>query len=447
MKPGWIPVMVVCGLLACVPSYGETDLAVLPRRASVRLTIYNSADLTLVRETRFLTLKKGANRLRFSWEGTLIDPTSLDLRPGGRKGGTGVASLSFPPRVNHQAVWNVRSAAGGRTPVEISYLTSGLSWKALYLAVLDPGEKRMALREFLRVSNMSGEDYENAQVRVIVGRINLIDRIVELARRAHPYGRPGGTFQEAVMRPETARAAKMEGAKGRLMMADKVLSARPKEIRKEGVSEYFLYSIEGEETILSGCSGLLPGFRADDVPVVNVYRYERERYGDNVMRFLEFRNDARHGLGKTPIPGGVLNVYRKTGDTGRLSHEGRCRFGYVPVDEKAVLGLGPAADVIVRPKLTACRTGGYLFDRHGNISGWDETREYRIRVKNTRRVAVRVEIRRNFGAPSWDLKRTGKGVTYEKIDVDTVQFTLELPPRTEKTFGYVLILHHGKRAG
>ena len=47
-----------------------------PRRAdTVQLTIYNSEDLTLVRETRTVTFKKGVNPLQFSWANTLIDPT------------------------------------------------------------------------------------------------------------------------------------------------------------------------------------------------------------------------------------------------------------------------------------------------------------------------------------------------------------------------------------
>ena len=40
----------------------------------MQLTIYNSADLTLVRESRALTLKQGINKLQFSWVNTLIDP-------------------------------------------------------------------------------------------------------------------------------------------------------------------------------------------------------------------------------------------------------------------------------------------------------------------------------------------------------------------------------------
>ncbi|MHC4171087.1 MAG: hypothetical protein ACYSWQ_29455 [Planctomycetota bacterium] len=40
---------------------GKVDLVTLPSRDTVQLTIYNSADMTLVRESRALTLKDGCN--------------------------------------------------------------------------------------------------------------------------------------------------------------------------------------------------------------------------------------------------------------------------------------------------------------------------------------------------------------------------------------------------
>ncbi|MEM1027759.1 MAG: hypothetical protein AAGJ38_06720, partial [Planctomycetota bacterium] len=56
------------------------DLSTVPDRDTVQLTIYNSADLTLVRETRKVVFRDGNNPLQFSWANTLIDPTSVQLR-------------------------------------------------------------------------------------------------------------------------------------------------------------------------------------------------------------------------------------------------------------------------------------------------------------------------------------------------------------------------------
>ena len=125
------------------------------------------------------------------------------------------------------------------------------------------------------------------------------------------------------------------------------LARKPKEIVKEGLSEYFLYTIEGTETIPNGWSKRLLSFDVDDVPVVNLYKYEEERYGTNVIRFLSFTNDEEHQLGETPIPGGLLKVYRNAGDQGNLSYTGQSEFKYIPVNEEVELNLGPVANVVV----------------------------------------------------------------------------------------------------
>jgi hypothetical protein len=58
------------------PAFSAVDLVTLPIREGKQLTIYNSEDITMVREHRLLTVKEGVNRIQFSWANTLIDPTS-----------------------------------------------------------------------------------------------------------------------------------------------------------------------------------------------------------------------------------------------------------------------------------------------------------------------------------------------------------------------------------
>jgi hypothetical protein len=181
------------------------------------------------------------------------------------------------------------------------------------------------------------------------------------------------------------------------------------------------------------------------VPVVNLYKYEEERYGTSVVRFLNFKNDKEHELGETPIPGGMLKVYRNAGDEGHLSYTGQSSFKYVPVDEDVELNLGAVANVVVEPKLMDFETENYEFDRRGNISGWDEIRTFKIEVKNTRDIGVKVEIKRNFNTSYWDLARSGDFGKFEKVDKDTVKFTLMLKPRSARKFEYVLRTYHGTR--
>ncbi len=436
----------LAGLLLISAAQAKVDLVTLPSRDTVQLTIYNSADMTLVRESRALTLRDGANKLQFSWANTLIDPTSLDMLPRANADKIDVTELVFPPRVRNLGLWNINSGISGKVPVEISYLTSGLSWRAFYMGTLTENEETMRLKGYVVVTNNSGEDYENAQTRLIVGKVHLLDQIAELARREHPYGRPGlaplpqDGFRMAGATRERKAKVEMEA----ITLYDAAPS-EPKKIAKEGLSEYFLYTIEGTETIPTGWSKRLMSFDIEDVPVVNLYKYEQERYGDSVVRFLNFKNDEEHELGETPIPGGMLKVYRSADNAGHLSYTGQSAFKYIPVDEDVELNLGSVANVVVEPKLMNFESQNHTFDRQRNVSGWDEIRTFDVEVKNTRDIAVKVEIKRNFNTQYWDLTKSGDSGQFDKEDMDTVKFTLVLEPRSAKQFQYIVRTYHGER--
>lgn len=87
----------------------NVDLSTVPPRDTVQLTIYNSEDLTLVRETRTISLKKGVNPLQFSWANTLIDPSSVDLRFRTHRDELDLLDTTFPHDKPQMLYWNVQS--------------------------------------------------------------------------------------------------------------------------------------------------------------------------------------------------------------------------------------------------------------------------------------------------------------------------------------------------
>ncbi len=442
-------------LLWAMAVEAKVDLVTLPARDSVQLTIYNSADLTLARDRRDLTLREGANWFQFSWANTLIDPTSLELEALDAKADLQIQSETFPPRTKALAMWEVQSGRRGKTPVEISYLTSGLAWYAFYMGILAADESVMRLEGYVRVINGSGEDYENAQVRLVVGEVHLIDQLAELARRANPYGRPELPPDMNGMAGRSRMSYDAEYAEAPMAMAAEA-SPPPmprrqvKQILKEGLSEYFLYTIEGRETIPNGWSKRLPSFTATEVPVINLYRYDEERYGYQVTRLLSFTNDTDHRLGQTPIPGGMLKVYRDLEPRSEaaappLVYEGQSSFKYIPVGQDVELDLGPVQNVYVDTKVMNYRSDNYMFDGAGDISGWDEVEAYEVEVRNTRPLPVTVEVYRHFASQYWTMEKSGEFDAFEQVDLDTVKFTLQLPPRTMRKFAYEVTTRYGLR--
>src|ERR1043165_3816300 len=86
----------------------NVDLSTVPKRATVQLTIYNSEDITLVRETRSITFKKGVNPLQFSWANTLIDPSSVELKFLTNGDKLDVLDTTFPHAKPQMLYWNVK---------------------------------------------------------------------------------------------------------------------------------------------------------------------------------------------------------------------------------------------------------------------------------------------------------------------------------------------------
>src|SRR5258708_27551860 len=169
-------------LCAANPVFARNvDLSTVPKRDSVQLTIYNSEDATVVRETRTVTFKKGANPLQFSWANTLIDPTSVELKFLTSADKLDVLDTTYPHDKPQQLYWNVQSEIDGEATIQITYFTSGITWSADYVLIADKDEKQLSFDGFVRVFNNSGEEYEDAQVRLVVGTINLVEKIAQLA--------------------------------------------------------------------------------------------------------------------------------------------------------------------------------------------------------------------------------------------------------------------------
>ena len=170
------------GWLVCHAQAENVDLSTVPNRDTVQLTIYNSEDITLVRETRKISFKKGGNPLQFSWANTLIDPTSVELRFLTDPDKLEVLDTTFPHAKPQMLYWNVQSEIDGEATIEITYFTSGISWSADYVLIANRDETHVGFEGFVRVHNNSGEEYEDAQVRLVVGKINLVEKIAKLAQ-------------------------------------------------------------------------------------------------------------------------------------------------------------------------------------------------------------------------------------------------------------------------
>ncbi len=424
-------------LLATAVAQARVNVVTLPGRDSVQLTIYNSADLTLVKETRVLTFRKGLNKLEFSWANTLIDPTSVEFRALTHADDVDLLDVSFPPRVTNTLEWRIKSEYAGEVQVEIRYFTSGIGWTADYVAEANKAEKLMDLAGSVRVNNNSGEDYENAQVRLVVGVIRLVENIADLANQGRPVKQPPPPAPAAM--PE-AKAKVM--ARSAMMAGLAVADGKPREVVKEALGEYFLYTVEGRDTIPTGWAKRMPSFKVADVPVVSYYKYEREQWGDQVIRYYRFTNSLAAKLGKEPLPDGEVKAFRFVTNDKLYAFVGRTSVKYIPINEAVELELGNDLEVLVKPVLKDWTKTEIKFDANGNVVGWTTKETWEVEVQNTKEIDVELDIRRNLTG-DWTLATPAK---YEKVDANKVKFVLPLKSREQQKFTYELTTRHGTNA-
>jgi hypothetical protein len=433
---------IALALLVALAAHARINVVTLPERDTVQLTIYNSADLTLVKETRHLTFRKGVNKLEFSWANTLIDPTSVEFRALTHTDEVEVQDVSFPPRVANTLEWRINSEFAGDVVVEIRYFTSGISWSADYVAEAAKDEKQIDFAGAVRVTNNSGEDYENAQVRLVVGVIRLVQEIADLARAGKPgtpttvAGRDRAGLAVATAAPAMALAFDA------LAEADVSAQRKPRELIREGLSEYFMYTVEGRDTIANGWSKRLPSFKTDGVPITSYYKFEKERWGERVMRYYQFTNSVPSKLGKEPLPDGQVKAFRFVSDDLLYAFVGRTSVKYIPIGEFVELELGNDLEVSVKPALMDWQKTDVSFDQNGNIKGWTVRETWEVEVQNSKDIPVMLDIRRNFPG-DWTLTTQAK---YENVDAHKVKFVLPLASRAKQKFTYQLVTRHGTNA-
>ncbi|MFC1669710.1 hypothetical protein ACFL20_04905, partial [Spirochaetota bacterium] len=350
-----IQILLITVIALSVPlreSESAIELVTVPNRDSVQLTIYNSADITMVRENRTLTFKKGMNTIQFSWAGTLIDPTSLRIRFIKSKRSLDLLDTTYPAGRNEALQWNIKSDIEGPVKVEITYFTSGITWKADYVGITDDKEESISIKGFVKVVNNSGEDYPNASVRLVVGTINLVEKISDLAKGRVKYPQMEDNDRKSARRKFKRYMKKAEesirGGSGSITSS--------KTIIKEGLSEYFLFSIEGKETIPNRWQKRLRSVYAKNIPLKTIYRLSDRHSGTKTYKYYEFKNKKHEDIsgsgqfGETPLPDGYFKIFmqKKNRD---LSFQASVYSKYIATGDKVKLNAGISNDIKVIRKL------------------------------------------------------------------------------------------------
>ena len=466
-------------------TFAAVDLVTIPRREGVQLTIYNSEDITMVREHRLLTVKPGVNRIQFTWANTLIDPTSIDFRILDSVDKVDLIDTTFPAGRNDALQWNIRSRMAGKIPVEIRYFTSGITWKADYVGIANEDETELRLTGYVRVYNNSGELYDNAQTRMVVGTINLVEEIAVLATRPAPdNGKPGGKgyarYSEENRRGMRLKFDELVADADSLGVdfddrdeADK----KPKRVIKQGLSEYFLFAIEGREDIKNKEPKRLVSMKVDSVPLECIYKLTDRDGGKQFTKFYRFKNvklldddgnerdlSAMENLGESPLPDGMVRLFSEYRNKD-LAYVGGTATKYVPIGDRVEVNVGRDADITIVRRLKDQKIANVVarqykrrldntWMRYYDLIDYDETFYYEEEIVAGKPVDVKLDVERRFDAnvvlwsddaqpKDWNSNEPGAYVDLhevagrkQRVDQNHVKYFLDLKPGEKRFVRY-----------
>ena len=483
-----LAVLLLAALVA--ESLAAVDLVTIPRREGTQLTIYNSEDITMVREHRLLTVKKGINRIQFTWANTLIDPTSIDFRILDHAEAVDLIDTTFPAGRNDALQWNIRSEMAGKIPVEIRYFTSGITWKADYVGIANQDETKLRLTGYVRVYNNSGELYDNAQTRLVVGTINLVEKIADLAMRPPP-GTPYPEAAPGVRAPMRQmleqKALKYDRASVRGSLATGVIVEKSKDVKKEGLSEYFLFTIAGREDIKDKEPKRLVSMKVAEAPLECFYKLTDRDGGGHFTKYYRFKNKklldeqgeekdlpGMENLGESPLPDGMVRLFSEYKNKD-LAYVGGTQTKYVPIGDRVEVNVGRDSDITIIRRLKDQKITNVVARQYKrrlddtyvwyyDLVDYDETLYYEEEIVSGKPVVANTELERRFeanvvlwaddAAPrDWGSNEAGAYVDLhevpgrkQRVDQNHVKYFLDLNPG-EKQFVKYSVTYKRRKVG
>jgi hypothetical protein len=331
--------------------------------------------------------------------GTLLsfDPGSLVLQDAGggltllNRGEVRQVGLKELPKgliTRPTLVWRVKSESSGDQPLEVSYMTSGMSWHAEYVAVLDESETSLDVQGWASVENHSGATYDDAKVKLVAGSIH---------------------------RAETPRPASTYG------MMQKVASAEA--MQERAFFEYHIYEVPLRATLSNNEVKQLGLLNASNVKASKRYTYDATRDNDNVMVTVEFENAQASGLGM-PLPEGTVRVFKRDTD-GSLELAGEDRIKHTPKNERVRLSVGNAFDIgVERNQADYKQVTPRLVEQ-----------SFEITLRNHKSESVDVTVAEHAGG-DWEILKSSHPFT--KKDATTFEFVVKCAPEKPVVVTYTL---------
>lgn len=262
-------------------------------------------------------------------------------------------------------LWLTRNDGPEKRDIEVSYLTSGISWHAEYVGVLNENDTRMTINGWVSIENESGASYENAKLKLIAGDVHRVqpDYDIRMMERA----------------------------------VYSMAKAQEPQFEEKEFYEYHLYTLQRPSTIKDRQKKQVTFIPQATADVRKIYLYEGQREAKKVQVQMEFENSKKNGLGLA-LPGGKVRLYKADTDAALL-FLGEDKIDHTPTDEKVRLTTGNAFDIVGERTQLAER----------RLSERSREQEIQIKLRNHKKEAVTITVVERFWG-EWEIRTTSHPV-------------------------------------
>jgi len=309
-------------------------------------------------------------------------------------------------------VWQIASKKAGDCPIEVAYITEGMSWEATY-SLIAPAEGRdeYDLSGWISLQNHTGKTFENADIKLIAGDVAKVQRPQRRMRRnvAFDMAMPAGAMPE-----------------------------------ERSFDEFHLYTLPRPVLLRNNELKQVEFIRANGVKGNRIYVYNPmvgyhwrgghiadSDYGVQAEKKvgvrIEISNSETNHLG-VPLPKGRLRLYRTDSVDGRREFTGESLMDHLPKNELLKLDMGNAFDLVGERK---------RIDFTVDTTGKRMTESFEIKLRNRKETPVEIRvIEPLYRAANWKIRRSS--LPYTKFDSNTIEFRVPVPADGETVVTYTV---------
>jgi hypothetical protein len=298
-------------------------------------------------------------------------------------------------------VWILNVTESRNHTLELSYMTSGMTWDADYVIVTNRNDTKLDLNGWVTVTNNAGTTFNDTALKLVAGDVH---RVREEVKR----------IADVILCVEEA----VEGG----------------QFEEEALFEYHMYDLQRRTTLKNNEQKQISLLEVTDVDVEKEYVYDdiprwwwygydwSDTSEKKVDVMLNFNNSEGNNLG-IPLPKGTVRVFTNDKE-GKLQFIGEDSIDHTPKDETISLFIGQAFDVVgVRTQMD--------FNKSANWYVY----EWAVNLRNHKDADIEVTV---VERTSGDWEITDENYNHTKVSNNEIEWRVPIKANSENTLTYTI---------